>query len=368
MAADGALSQTGAVAALEDWLDSSGEMDDLLSEEGTQQTDQTEDNSPEDNEEDDSSDPANDADGTDPNEDEDEDEEPLAADAEDGEEGDEDGDDLGALDTLAEYFELEPDEVLESLEVPLSNGETLPVAQIIARYEESEASFDSKVIELQDQFRGERDRLEEVSTESARKLGAITMGLLKRANAQYSEERMRELRETDSEAYIQAIEAKAELDKELNQAIEAVGEVANRQGAQGSQDVEVLIKREHASLLKAMPSYRDPKVYSKAMQQGIKYLKVRGFTDEDINGIVDHRMLLVVADAVSGATVSRETSAKKVEKLRKKGLKKPSPGMKRLSRRDAEHPRTKAKAAARAKLRKTGDARDAAMLLEDFID
>lgn len=358
MSLDGGRSQGAVVAALEDWLDSSGEMDDLIDGEMSQETDETEGNPTEDEEETDSSD--DEVEDTDDSADDDTDEEL---------EGDEDAEDDGisSLEAIAEYFEVEPDEVLENLQVEAGDGSQVSIREALQRWHEAEDGFESRVISMQEEFTKARNQVEQQATEAAQRLGQLTVAMVQRMKRDYSDDRMRQIREEDPDRYIQMIEERQALEADIEKAINAVGEVADRQQAQSQEEIRSLLQREHAALLKAKPAYRDKKVYSKAMREGVEYLKSIGFEDQDINSIMDHRMLLVISDAVEASKLRKSTDSKRIEALQRKGLKKPAPGLRRQSRSGVENPNRKAKAAARAKLRKSGDVRDAAALMEDFI-
>ena len=103
------------------------------------------------------------------------------------------------------------------------------------------------------------------------------------------------------------------------------------------------------------------------MANGQRLLLSIGFTQEDIDSVVDHRVLLLTDLAVKGLSISKSVAEKSVDELRKRGLKKPSVGLRTKSRKDPENQTNKAKATARAKFAKSGSVSDAARLIEDLI-
>ena len=128
------------------------------------------------------------------------------------------------------------------------------------------------------------------------------------------------------------------------------------QTMQAQQHNETL-QREQAALLEAIPEWRDEAVYRNAATEITDAGRGYGFSAEELSGIVDHRMLLVLRDAAA----YRKIQAGKPE-VTKKVAKAPvamKPG--------AKPNKAEADATARqkqlAKLKKTGSVDDAIALL-----
>lgn len=121
---------------------------------------------------------------------------------------------------------------------------------------------------------------------------------------------------------------------------------------------EELLVKERDLLMKAWPELGDS---SKAEAEKSKlrdFLKERGFSDSEIENQSDHRLVLMARDAMRWQQTAKSTDAtkKKVVKIAKKVL---TPGTKQTKAEQA----SEANQAARERLRKTGDWRDAAALI-----
>ena len=99
--------------------------------------------------------------------------------------------------------------------------------------------------------------------------------------------------------------------------------------------------------------YADP-----AYAAVVKDLKARGFSDTEIEGVSDHRVLLMARDAMRWRESASKTDAakKKIVKIAKKTIR---PGAKQTK----DEQRTEALQPIRQRLKKTGDWKDAAELL-----
>jgi hypothetical protein len=92
------------------------------------------------------------------------------------------------------------------------------------------------------------------------------------------------------------------------------------------------------------------------------FLLQRGFSDQDLAGLVDHRWLLLAWDAFQGST-SKARVTKKIGDLRKLKLPRVVPPG---ARREGESGKARQQQAME-RLRRTGSDRDAARVLEGLI-
>jgi len=122
-----------------------------------------------------------------------------------------------------------------------------------------------------------------------------------------------------------------------------------------------VLQDEHGKLVAAMPEWGDPATQKKLATDLRAYAISRGYTPEEIGGLVDHRSLMVLMKAQKYDELQKaDVKAKKVKNKPKvvragTGTKKSQEGK---SRRKAQMKR----------LQGTGHVDDASALLEDFID
>ena len=122
-----------------------------------------------------------------------------------------------------------------------------------------------------------------------------------------------------------------------------------------------VLQDEHGKLVAALPEWGDPATQKKLATDLRAYAISRGYTPEEIGGLVDHRSLMVLLKAQKYDELQKaDVKAKKVKNKPKvvragTGTKKSQEGK---SRRKAQMKR----------LQGTGHVDDASALLEDFID
>lgn len=127
--------------------------------------------------------------------------------------------------------------------------------------------------------------------------------------------------------------------------------------------MEQLLAEERTKLLSAIPSWQKPEVAAKEKAELIAFAKASGYTDEELNGVVDHRVMVLLRKAWlhDKAQQQRPSVREKIERV-----KTAAPGPSKASKAS----RTKAKAvqSARQRLAKSGSVADAAALFMEVLD
>lgn len=360
MANEALYSDAEAASAMEEWMDSSGEMDNLLGNESNDRNAETDAKPPESREE---------------SEKEPEDAEAVEADAEAepaGDEADPEGDEeapaISTIAALAEEFEVEPDDVLNALEIETPSGETMSISAAMTAWSEAEASVEARRVELEEEFQAADDKRIGEANNAAATLHGVLQIAAKTLQGHYTPERLEELKSLDPDAYFAAREAKGQLEQIIEHGIQAMEGEASRRKAMSDEDVQRVLKKERALLHKARPEWRDQKTFEKWANEASPYVKSLGFTDQEIAGMVDHRFMLVIADAVYGKKAREAAKKANVKELKKRGLKAPSKVLRSRSRKDPENPDNVRRNQLRSQLKSKGDERTAAALIEDLLD
>src|SRR5215472_8958044 len=88
-----------------------------------------------------------------------------------------------------------------------------------------------------------------------------------------------------------------------------------REQAEQGQRYQSYLGEQRAKLLEKMPELKDPAKAKAISAESTKYLKAIGFDDQEISNVVDHRLMLVVRDALAyhaGRSAGQTAAEKKV--------------------------------------------------------
>ena len=224
-----------------------------------------------------------------------------------------------------------------------------------------ELSNDRKQFEtLEKQY---NDEISQIQTERQQYMEALNQviensmgGMEKYANTNWEE-----LKTVDPLEYITKKEEYREAQEKV-QAFKRDKEVAQHKQAEEFQKSQAsMLQEEHGKLVEALPDWGDTAKQKKLATQLKTYALSAGFSEQELNSLVDHRSVLVLLkaskyDAMQNADI-------KSKRLKNK------PKVVRSGKGKSKHSSDKGKRTAQMKrLRGTGHINDASALLEDFID
>lgn len=135
--------------------------------------------------------------------------------------------------------------------------------------------------------------------------------------------------------------------------------LAQLQQAEQQQNMQRFLEAQKGALLQVMPQLRDPKVASVEKARWIDAGKSIGFSEQELNGVTDHRMLLALKTIADyNGMVSKRQQIKPTQSAAKAAR----PG-------NASSPNQKSSAVKKSqqRLRQTGNVKDAASLIEKFL-
>lgn len=123
-----------------------------------------------------------------------------------------------------------------------------------------------------------------------------------------------------------------------------------------------LLQREQESLYRALPTFKDEETRNAEQVKLTNYLLTQGYSNDELQTVYDHRTLVLAHKAMQFDSMKEkgETAKKKVAKIGKKVLK---PGAKQSKKQQT----IDADAKLRARLKETGDHRDAAALISQKL-
>lgn len=197
-----------------------------------------------------------------------------------------------------------------------------------------EADYSRKTMELADQRRsldGERQGLQ-----NERQLYVTALETLKTSVAQNlqhgspSQQEMDRLRDEDRDAWLHQREVQREHTEKIQQIEAEQHRVYTEQQAAQQQQFQSYVQDQQTRLAALLPDWNDEKVGGQRKLEVREYLKGKGFSDEEMGGIYDHRLITVLLDAVRGRAVTDPAAL-----AAKKVVTPPAPALRASARRQA---------------------------------
>ena len=305
---------------------------------------------------------------------------PDESDDEDGDEneGDDGEDDDHQGDEGDDHDEDEsPADPLDALHEVKVNGkiEKLPLREIIKGYQR-DSDYRAKTTQLATRRRALDEGHAKVATQYQRKL-QITAGVVNTVKqmlvGDINSAAMQQLRATDPGEWAVQRQVMQDRIDNVGRILGQVQQEHERHASEKEQNDartrQEAIPHEMEMISREIPDWQD----GGARRLG-KYLSRSGFTPDEIQGVYDHRMLLVADKARKWDELqAAKTSAKGKRKTKQAAPKRPTGqqnGSSRLQRQPAGQQTRKRKGFrdARARARKTGDMRDAGKAISYLLD
>ena len=178
---------------------------------------------------------------------------------------------------------------------------------------------------------------------------------------QYSNIDWDALRESDPIEYVTAKEQYREAQERVQGMQYQQQQAAQAQQAEMTKAHHQMVQAERGKLVEALPEWRDPDKRKELTENLQSYARDQGFSQQELNSLVDHRSVLVLLKAQKYDQLQK--SDVKSKKLKNK------PKMIRSGKGKSTSGSTKSKRTAQMKrLRQSGRVDDATALLEDFVD
>ena len=154
-------------------------------------------------------------------------------------------------------------------------------------------------------------------------------------------------------------ERKSQLEQIRNQAANAYEQRKGEMSKVHHEERTKVIEREHEAMLLSIPEWKNEDVRMSEQGQLRDYLTDAGYSSDEVNSAYDHRAILMARKAMLWDKSQKAAGAakKRVVKIGSKVLKPGAKQTKAQQEQDAE-------SEIRARLRKTGDPEDAALLIQ----
>lgn len=186
------------------------------------------------------------------------------------------------------------------------------------------------------------------------------VALYERAIASIDLGEMQQLATDDPAKYLSKLAEYNTLSRRAEEA-KAKREQVAKQVQEGMQKAQSeILARERDALLRAVPDWRDQSKFTQARARIVAYMAERGFSEQELAGLMDHRALLVAYDAARFREGQKALKASAKNLGAKPKVAKPGTG---TAKAEAEDVQAKI---LRSRLKQSGKLEDAAKLFERF--
>ena len=276
---------------------------------------------------------------------EDDEEEAEESDEEEGEEPD-----LFAVKVDGEEIEVTFDELLKGYSRQSDyTKKTQELSEGRKEIESAKATYDSELVKIQQEREHYVNQLNQILQNSSNNL------------QEYDKIDWDTLKNDDPIEYVKLREDYRD-GKERMQALNQQRQMAMQQQQAEAQKVQQeAVQVERAKMIEALPEWGDPDKQKELATDVKNYALKQGFSEEELNSLIDHRSVLVLMKAAKfDALEKADVKSKKLKnkpKVIRSGKGKPA-GADSKSKRNAKMKR----------LQQTGRVDDAALLMEDFVN
>lgn len=190
----------------------------------------------------------------------------------------------------------EPEDTLYTVKVD-GEEKKVPVQELVAGYQR-QADYTRKTQQLATERKAANEELDAARAERAQN-ARVAEALLQRLNEVTPKEPdWRQLQQTDPIAFASLWAQKQIADQERQQLLAVLAKEQEDQTAVESKQRAEEIQKESENLLQALPEWKDPEK-ARAERRRLKdYGLKQGFTSDDLDGVYDHRVVLVLRKAM----------------------------------------------------------------------
>ena len=231
-------------------------------------------------------------------------------------------------DDLAEALDMPAEDFLAKIKTKVKvNGEELEVNlselkagyQMESSYRQNTAAFAEERRAFESETQAQKQEIESQLTN----LQTLTTNIEQMYVQEFADVNWKELEETDPTDYLikrqKASEAYNRVEQVKQQALVQSQQLAQENQQKQQQEHQETLNREYGLMLEQNPDWSDEAAFKQGQADIQSYLSTKGFSEGEINQLVDHRIVSILRDAIKAKeTVSKvELAKKKVKKLPK---------------------------------------------------
>ena len=170
------------------------------------------------------------------------------------------------------------------------------------------------------------------------------------------------LKTEDREEYLTKRDDYRQAQEQIEQLKGKAGEAQQQQQKEMQVQHQQVLQEEHAKMVSILPEWNDPDTQKAIAKTVSEFALSKGYTQEELSQLVDHRSILVLMQAKAYEDMTRKQHEIRAKKVKNK----PQVIKTKAKREKADIGKGKRKAKLQ-RLQKTGHVDDAASLLEDLL-
>ena len=171
------------------------------------------------------------------------------------------------------------------------------------------------------------------------------------------------LKTEDREEYLTKRDEYRQAEDQINQLKQKHAEASQQQQQEDAQQHQVILQEEHQKMVNILPQWAEPETQRALAKSVTEFAISKGYTQEELSQLVDHRSILVLMQAKAYEDLTRKQT-----EVRKKKVKNKPKVVRTKAKKDKSDKAQAVRAERMKRLAQTGHVTDAAGLFEDFVE
>ena len=171
------------------------------------------------------------------------------------------------------------------------------------------------------------------------------------------------LKTEDREEYLTKRDEYRQAEDSINQLKQKHAEASQQQQQEEAQQHQQMLQEEHHKMVSILPQWAEPETQRALAKSVTEFALSKGYTQEELSQLVDHRSILVLMQAKA-----YEDLARKQTEVRKKKVKNKPKVVRTKAKKDKSDNAQAVRTERMKRLQQTGHVTDAAGLFEDFVE
>ena len=171
------------------------------------------------------------------------------------------------------------------------------------------------------------------------------------------------LKTEDREEYLTKRDDYRQAQDQIQSLQAAQGEAQNQAAAEAQKEHQKTVQEEHQKMVSIIPQWAEPETRQAIAKTVSEFALTKGYTQEELNQLVDHRSILVLMQAKAYEDMQKKQNTVRSKKVKNKP--KVVRGKAKADKKDNDSAKRKKQM---KRLQQTGRAEDAVSLFEDFVE
>jgi len=171
------------------------------------------------------------------------------------------------------------------------------------------------------------------------------------------------LKTEDREEYLTKRDEYRQAEDSINQLRQKHAEATQQQQQEEAQQHQQVLREEHHKMVSILPQWGEPETQRALAKTVTEFALSKGYTQEELSQLVDHRSILVLMQAKAYEDLTRKQTS-----IRKKKVKNKPKVVKTKAKKEKADNAQQKRAERMKRLAQTGHVNDAVGLFEDFVE